>query len=102
MRGGGTAPASLLAAGPSASRMGKSAGGKHLEAGKRLCEKEAAGMTAWLTERDAPICSGMQDIARSCRGDERSSFVSGRGAAAAAEKLAAAASPVPAGARLPR
>ena len=33
--------------------------------GKSAIEKDAAGMMAWVTDRLAPICSGMQLIPRS-------------------------------------
>ena len=47
---------------PSASRTGKSAGGSDFDAGNRFCGNEAAGITACVTGRVEPICSGMHGM----------------------------------------
>eukprot|EP00966_Prymnesium_polylepis_P208807 4837342-Prymnesium_polylepis.1 len=50
---------------PSESSIGKSAGGRDLDAGKSCCEKDAAGMSACATGLAWPICSGMHAMPRS-------------------------------------
>mmetsp|Transcript_27909 Transcript_27909/g.85218 ORF Transcript_27909/g.85218 Transcript_27909/m.85218 type:complete len:212 (-) Transcript_27909:764-1399(-) len=47
---------------PSASTIGKRAGGVVCEAGNEAAEKEAAGMIACVTGFAAPICRGIADI----------------------------------------